>query len=98
MMPSLHSITEHRRPRRPGPRRGSDRPPRVRRAEQTAPAPSPPTAGVSEIPNRDLAAQRVRAEGGPLDQATYTCQCGYVFAAAVTTTVACPHCGDQQAW
>jgi hypothetical protein len=49
-------------------------------------------------PTGDAAAQRVRAAGGPLDRASYTCQCGYVFAAAVTTTVACPHCGDTQAW
>ena len=46
----------------------------------------------------DAAARRVRAAGGPLDRASYTCACGYVFAAAVTTTVACPHCGDAQAW
>jgi hypothetical protein len=46
----------------------------------------------------DLAARRVRAEGGPLDQASYNCQCGLVFAAAVTTSVVCPHCGTQQAW
>jgi hypothetical protein len=32
------------------------------------------------------------------DQATYTCGCGFVFEAAVLTTVACPHCDAQQAW
>ncbi len=46
----------------------------------------------------DLDAQRVREAGGPLDSAQYTCSCGYVFDAAVSTTVACPHCGDEQAW
>jgi hypothetical protein len=107
MMPSLHSITEHRRPRRPGRRRGSDGPPRARRAKptsptqtastQTAPASSPPSAAPG-ILALDLAAQRVRAEGGPLDQASYSCQCGLVFAAAVTTSVVCPHCGEHQAW
>jgi len=40
----------------------------------------------------------VREAGGPIDQAQYTCGCGYVFDAAVSTTVACPHCGDNQAW
>ena len=47
---------------------------------------------------RDVAVERVRAAGGPLDEASYTCQCGYLFAAPVTTTVACPHCGTDQAW
>lgn len=34
----------------------------------------------------------------PQDQATYACRCGYVFEAAVSTSVGCPHCGDEQAW
>ena len=32
------------------------------------------------------------------DAALYTCSCGYVFKAAVTTSVGCPHCGTAQAW
>jgi Zn finger protein HypA/HybF involved in hydrogenase expression len=32
------------------------------------------------------------------DAATYSCECGYVFKAAVTTSVGCPHCGTNQAW
>lgn len=32
------------------------------------------------------------------DNALYSCGCGFVFAAAVSTSVACPHCGDGQAW
>jgi hypothetical protein len=32
------------------------------------------------------------------DAATYTCACGYVFKAEVTTSVGCPHCGSTQAW
>jgi hypothetical protein len=32
------------------------------------------------------------------DTAMYTCQCGMVFEAAVSTGVDCPHCGDSQAW
>ena len=32
------------------------------------------------------------------DQAVYTCQCGYVFEAPVSTSVGCPHCGGTQAW
>jgi hypothetical protein len=46
----------------------------------------------------DPAVQRVREAGGPVDQAFYTCQCGYLFRAAVSTTVNCPHCGSDQAW
>jgi hypothetical protein len=32
------------------------------------------------------------------DAAMYTCGCGYVFKAPVTTSVGCPHCGSAQAW
>jgi hypothetical protein len=34
----------------------------------------------------------------PQDQAMYTCNCGYVFAAEVSTSVGCPYCGVAQAW
>lgn len=32
------------------------------------------------------------------DEAVYSCQCGFVFSAPVSTSVDCPHCGDAQAW
>jgi hypothetical protein len=32
------------------------------------------------------------------DAAMYTCCCGYIFRAEVTTSVGCPHCGTDQAW
>jgi hypothetical protein len=32
------------------------------------------------------------------DAALYSCECGFVFKAAVTTSVGCPHCGTDQAW
>jgi rubrerythrin len=32
------------------------------------------------------------------DHALYTCVCGYVFEAPVSTSVDCPHCGETQAW
>ncbi|HEY2767496.1 MAG TPA: hypothetical protein VGI76_04525 [Solirubrobacteraceae bacterium] len=70
---------------------------RRRRRERAANA-APTKAPEIEAPVTDAAAQRVREAGGPLDQATYTCGCGCIFAAAVTTSVACPHCGDAQAW
>jgi predicted Zn-ribbon and HTH transcriptional regulator len=41
---------------------------------------------------------RVVNAGGPEDQACYTCECGYVFQARVSTTVRCPHCRCQQVW
>ena len=47
---------------------------------------------------RDPDAQRVREAGGPVDHASYTCGCGYLFSASVSTSVACPHCGAYQAW
>jgi len=56
---------------------------------------SPPPAG----PNDGLADERrMRESGGPDDRAVYTCSCGYVFEADVTTSVTCPHCGTGQAW
>jgi hypothetical protein len=46
----------------------------------------------------DLAVQRVREAGGPVDRAYYACACGLLFEARVSTTVSCPHCGAGQAW
>jgi hypothetical protein len=46
----------------------------------------------------DTATQRVREAGGPIDRASYTCECGLLFQARVSTTVICPHCGAGQAW
>jgi rubrerythrin len=42
--------------------------------------------------------RRLRESGGPDDRAMYTCSCGYVFEASVSTSVLCPHCGAPQAW
>ena len=41
---------------------------------------------------------RRREAGGSEDHAVYTCQCGFVFEALVSTSVDCPHCGGSQAW
>ncbi|HWE11000.1 MAG TPA: hypothetical protein VG325_16755 [Solirubrobacteraceae bacterium] len=43
-------------------------------------------------------ARRRREAGVPQDHAIYSCQCGFVFEAAVSTSVDCPHCGGAQAW
>jgi hypothetical protein len=42
--------------------------------------------------------QRPAAERLTNDRAFYSCQCGYVFEAPVSTSVGCPHCGGTQAW
>jgi hypothetical protein len=86
-----HPFTERHHPRR---RRGR---------HETAPAvheTAPPVHEAAPTAHRpsDLAVQRVRNAGGPLDQASYTCMCGYVFLAPVSTTVRCPHCHAAQAW
>jgi hypothetical protein len=52
----------------------------------------------SQPPQQPTPQARERAAGGPQDLAAYCCPCGYVFEAAVSTTVGCPHCGDTQAW
>jgi hypothetical protein len=80
---------------------------RRRRARHEAPAApaleAPPIREVTLVVHRsssssDPAAQRVREAGGPIDRASYTCMCGYVFLAPVSTTVQCPHCSAAQAW
>ncbi len=53
------------------------------------------TAAGLEAPK---AAPRRRHGGPSQDRALYSCQCGFVFDALVSTSVGCPHCGDTQAW
>ena len=48
------------------------------------------------VPDPDV--QRVQEAGGPEDHASYSCACGYLFSADVSTSVVCPHCGTDQAW
>ncbi|HST34565.1 MAG TPA: hypothetical protein VLJ80_13715 [Solirubrobacteraceae bacterium] len=90
-----HTLRERRRSRAGRQRRAaigaSDT---ARAAAQTsACGPTAPTAHAV-----DPAAQRVRDAGGPIDEASYACHCGFVFRAPVSTTVACPHCRATQAW
>jgi hypothetical protein len=42
--------------------------------------------------------RRERAAPGPEDRALYVCRCGSAFAAHVSASVRCPHCGETQAW
>jgi len=43
------------------------------------------------------AERRMRDAGGPDDRARYSCGCGFVFVAPVSTSVHCPHCDAAQA-
>jgi hypothetical protein len=85
-------------PRRVRPRRQSRRKPAdtARPAAKLHVAVAAPASGHAD-PHDSLVA-RVRGAGGPIDNASYTCACGFVFAASVSTTVSCPHCGAGQAW
>jgi hypothetical protein len=89
------SLTERRHSRR---RRGKRDSTQAHQAPQTHQAPQAcePTPVAHKL--SDPAAQRVREAGGPIDRASYTCTCGYVFLASVSTTVECPHCHAAQAW
>jgi hypothetical protein len=68
--------------------------PKRRASKRPAAKPVPPPQPVREPPEtRDA-----RRGGGPQDEARYSCMCGYVFQAPVTTAISCPHCGTEQAW
>ena len=76
-------------------RNQSDARPRAGAAAPPARSPASPAGR----PADDLADERrMRESGGPDDRAMYTCSCGYVFEADVSTSVTCPHCGTGQAW
>ena len=73
--------------------------------DQLAAPASPPAPVKVRPPVAILTGSEVRRERGtcmgrPLtnDQAMYTCECGFVFEAPVSTSVGCPHCGSAQAW
>ena len=62
--------------------------------------PDRPTESPAEAHRRAGATARTprRLEPATEDQAMYSCECGFVFQAAVSTSVGCPHCGGSQAW
>jgi hypothetical protein len=67
----------------------------------SAPAPEVTAARLTDetaAPAPDAAAARVREAGGPIDLASYACECGCLFTADVSTSVKCPYCGTGQAW
>jgi rubrerythrin len=71
------------------------RPGRVAERSDASTAPEP-TRTASAQSNTTV--RRRREAEAPQDQAVYTCQCGFVFQALVSTSVDCPHCGGTQAW
>jgi hypothetical protein len=70
------------------------------RPEDRGTQPEAAAAASAAEPQRPAVAPgRSRRDHLPLqDHALYSCQCGFVFEAAVCTTVDCPHCGSGQAW
>ena len=100
MKPTLRIITEHRRSTLKTRHRGVPRRPRTDSNVKAASTREQAAEAIAEEPPAplDSALLRIRAAGGPVDEASFTCQCGYVFAASVSTTVTCPHCGASQAW
>jgi hypothetical protein len=67
---------------------------RLPKRHSTRPTRKPARAAAPESPETRAA----RRGGGPEDTALYSCMCGFVFKAKVTTSVDCPHCGAEQAW
>jgi hypothetical protein len=95
----LHPLSEGRHSRRHRRRRGTGvTEALVPIAEPVAPHPvsGPVHAAHAHEPDPDV--QRVQEAGGPVDHASYSCACGYLFSADVSTSVTCPHCGTGQAW
>lgn len=57
------------------------------------------TPSAAAVTKSDSPVKRRRREaGGMQDEAVYSCECGFVFHAPVSTSVGCPHCGGAQAW
>jgi len=90
-----HTLRERRRSRADQHRRAAIGASEASRAAAQTPACAPTALTARAV---DPAAQRVRDAGGPIDEASYACHCGFVFRAPVSTTVACPHCRAPQAW
>ncbi|MGH2873497.1 MAG: hypothetical protein ACRDL5_13690 [Solirubrobacteraceae bacterium] len=68
-----------------------------RRRRPSRPSPGPiPAAGPADA--GACVSAREREAGVSHDEASYTCLCGFVFEALVSTSVQCPHCGVSQAW
>lgn len=62
------------------------------------PFPARRTVSLDREDDPATATDLARRGGGPQDRALYQCSCGFVFTAAVSTSVGCPTCGSGQAW
>jgi hypothetical protein len=71
---------------------------RARSARSARPEPRQPAPELPPPARESSETRAARRAGGPQDHALYSCMCGYVFKAAVSTSVECPHCGTEQAW
>lgn len=87
-------VAEPARIAEPGRIAESGRLPETHQGHRAAPIADPTSCGSGAL----SAAHPRRRLDVPQDHATYACRCGYVFEAAVSTSVGCPHCGDAQAW
>jgi hypothetical protein len=68
-------------------------------AEKQEPRGLDVSPGADDVVEGALTPEARHREGAvPEDLASYSCTCGYVFEARVSTSVHCPHCGDTQAW
>jgi hypothetical protein len=94
----LHPLREPRHARRHRRRRGGEQDAKAFEPAVAEPITEATVAVAEPAHSCDPAAQRVREAGGPVDLASYTCSCGYLFSANVSTSVVCPHCGTGQAW
>jgi len=68
------------------------------RPARTADSPARTRAREADAVPTITAARMRRRSDVPQDHALYTCSCGFVFEAEVSTSVGCPHCGVAQAW
>jgi hypothetical protein len=82
------------------PQRLANRRPLAQRRLHAAQPPAEAAPAQEDPPPGDdhPAERRHRASVAPEDTAHYSCSCGFQFQAAVSTSVACPHCGTGQAW
>jgi hypothetical protein len=71
---------------------------RIRRQRSGRPAGRGAPVPTGMTPESAPGMRRRREVGGLQDEAVYSCECGFVFHAPVSTSVGCPHCGGPQAW
>jgi hypothetical protein len=81
----------------PIPRRAAPGPAKCALSCASRLAPTPRRVPLEPVARTRATVMR-RAGQPPEDAALYRCHCGHSFTAAVTTCLACPSCGTEQAW